>query len=88
MTNLAGQTIKIKEDATHRQVPDFGGSEITIEGLWKDVHGKSWYMCEGIPACIIYAMRRLDNNLPHDDNVYYGKIGSFGHLVHESELII
>ncbi len=62
------------------------GQEIRIEGLWKDITGKSWMDSNGNPACIVYAMRSAADNLPTDDNVYYGKIGHFGHLVHESEL--
>ena len=76
---------RIKMSATHPQVSNFGGSEIRIEDLWKNVNGQSWQY-SGNPAALIYALRVLQNNLPIDDNVYYGKIGSFGHLVHESEL--
>ena len=81
------QTVKrIKMSATHPQVSNFGGSEIWIEDLWKNVNGQSCQYSEGNPAVLIYALRVSQNNLPIDDNVYYGKIGSFGHLVHESEL--
>lgn len=86
--DLKNKTIKIKNSSTHPQVQNFGGSEILIEDLWKNVAGKSWMFCDGNPACIIYALRSIENNLPIDDAVYYGKIGLFGHLVHLSELEI
>jgi len=86
LPNLKGKKVKIKETSTHLQVPDFGGSEILIEGLWEDIAGKSWISCEGNPTCIIYHLRAVDNQLPIDNAVYYGKIDNFGHLVHISEL--
>ena len=59
---------------------------IIIEGLWKDISGKSWMFSEGNPVCLIYAMRSGFEELPIDDRVYYGKIHDLGELVHESEL--
>jgi hypothetical protein len=63
---------------------------ILIEDKQINVTGKSWMCDEGNPACICYALRINDENIPVDNNVYYGhietKIGSFGELVHESEL--
>ena len=85
---LAGKTVKIKQTATHRQVPDFGGSEFRVEDWWQNVAGQSWMTCKGNPACLIYAMRSAENNLPTDNEVLYGKIGHIGHLVHVSEIEI
>lgn len=62
------------------------GQNIKIEGLWKDIFGKSWMFSEYNPACLQYAIRAAADGLPTDDNVYYGKIGAFGHLVHGSEI--
>lgn len=45
-----------------------------------------WMVCEGNPACMKYAMRSAFSGLPTDNNVIYGKVGPFGHLVHESEI--
>lgn len=59
--------------------------EITIEGLWHEITGKSWMDSDGNPACLIYAMRGAIDDLPNDDKVYYGKINGFGFLVHETE---
>lgn len=61
-------------------------SEIEIEDLWENVYGSSWRCAEGNPACLIYAIRSITDNLPTDDKVYYGKINGLGHLVHESEI--
>jgi hypothetical protein len=62
------------------------GSEIEIEGLWKEITGTSWMDSVGNIACINYAIRSVDDFLPIDDKVFYGKIGCLGYLVHESEL--
>lgn len=62
------------------------GNEIDIEGLWEDVAGKSWMFMKGNLSCLMYAVRSAADNLPTDDNVYYGKIGGKGYLVHKSEL--
>ena len=78
---LAGSIVRIKKDAKHPQIPDFGGSEYRVEDWWDRVGGKSWLDC-GNTACVVYAMR----GLPVDDDVLYGKIGHLGHLVHVSEI--
>jgi len=81
-----GKTVKIKASATHPQVPDFAGSEYRVEDWWDVLGQGSWMDCDGNMACIIYAMRVADNKLPLDNEVLYGKIGCFGHLVHISEI--
>lgn len=85
---LAGQTVRIKADVKHPQVPDFGGAAFRIEDWWDHLTGKSWMVSDGNPACLIYAMRTgfSDSPIPDDDEVVYGKIGSYGHLVHVSEI--
>ena len=61
--------------------------EIQIEGKWKEISGKSWMNCNGNPACLIYAMRSgFADDIPTDNEVYYGKINGLGYLVHVSEL--
>lgn len=86
--NYANKKFKIKNDSTHKQFKNFGGSIIEIEGYWSEVHGEEWSKSvdSGNPAAIVYMMRIINNKLPIDNNVLYGKIGSFGHLVHVSEL--
>ena len=83
---LAGKKVKIKKHIKHRQYPNFGGSEILIEDWWDRVYGQSWMVSDGNPACIVYALRGMDNIIPIDDEVLYGKVGHFGSLVHISEL--
>jgi hypothetical protein len=39
-----------------------------------------------IPRALIYSFRVGYSGLPLDDEVLYGKIGPFGHLVHISEI--
>jgi len=61
------------------------GEKIKIEGLFKEITGTSWMFSNGNAACLNYAIRSAEDGLPTDDKVYYGKIGSLGYLVHESE---
>jgi hypothetical protein len=82
----AGKIVRIKKDAKHPQMPDFGGSEYRIEDWWDKLAGKSWMDSTGNFACVIYAIRNVENKLPLDNEVVYGKIGCFGHLVHISEI--
>ncbi len=85
-SEYAGKTVKIKPGAEHPQVSDFGGSEFRVEDWWDRLGQGSWMFCQGNPACMIYALRSVQERLPVDDEVLYGKIGSFGHLVHISEI--
>lgn len=78
--------MRIKPGVTHPQVKDFGGAEICVEDWWDRVAGMSWMVCDGNPACLLYAMRAGFSDLPTDDEVIYGKVGPYGHLVHVSEL--
>ncbi len=68
---------------------------IVIEGKWKDVGTKSWGMCDGNPACILFAFRMAKERIAlselTDDRVYYGHVevkngGSLGELVLDTEL--
>ena len=71
-------------DAVQGQVVE--GAQFRVEGLWKELTGQSWMTSNGNFAAMHYAFRAGQTGLPYDDNVYYGKIGAFGHLVHESEI--
>lgn len=89
MENYSGKKFKIKETSTHKQFQKFGGEIIEIEDLWNELAGKGWNeSCDqGNPAAIIYMLRTIDNKLPLDNDVLYGKTkDGFGHLVHISEL--
>ena len=62
------------------------GDEFRLEDWWDRVAGKPWGACDSNPACLNYATRSVHAGLPLDDEVVYGKIGAFGHLIHVSEL--
>ncbi len=63
-----------------------GPTEFHCEDWWDRVSGTSWMTTQGNPAAINYAIRTARQALPLDDNVVYGKIGRFGHLVHVTEI--
>lgn len=63
---------------------ELAGQLIRIEDWWDRIAGRSWMVCDGNPACMIYAMRDLGT--PFDDEVVYGKVGGMGTLVHVSFL--
>lgn len=84
MYERAGETVKVTFDTGHgegTQTHDF-----RIEDYWDRVSGKSWTLSDGNPAAMKYAMRSGIEGLPMDDEVLYGKVGSFGHLIHVSEI--
>lgn len=87
-SEYAGQELRIKDHVKHLQNPDFGGSMFRVEDWWDHLTGKSWRVSDGNPACMVYAIRAgfAKYNVPTDDEVLYGKVGPFGHLVHVSEL--
>lgn len=80
---LAGQTVTVRADL-HGDGP--GAHAFRVED-WNDrVFGQSWTDLEGHPASLVYAMRSALGGLPLDNEVVYGKVGPFGHLVHVSEI--
>ena len=81
--HLAGKTVILKCKPCPQEL---NGKEFVVEDWQENVFGKSWMMCNGNPACLHYAVRSTFADLPLDNNVVYGKVGAFGHIVHESEL--
>jgi len=66
------------------------GAQFRVDDYWHNVScGAGWKQSSeaGNPAALNYEVRRAANGLPLDDEVLYGKIGSFGHLVHVSEVV-
>lgn len=61
--------------------------EYRLEDWWDRVAGQSWMDSNGNPAALNYGMRSGFAGLPTDNNVVYGKVGGFGYLVHESEIV-
>lgn len=62
------------------------GAILHVIGWWDVLTGDSWMFAEGNMAALQYAMRSGLGHLPLDNEVVYGHIGPFGHLVHVSEL--
>lgn len=75
----AGKTVKIRDD-----VPMLGGEQYRVEDWWINVSAQSWTDSQ-TPAAFNYAIRTA-GLVPIDNDVLYGKVGSFGHLVHVSEI--
>lgn len=87
---LAGQTVKLKEGiGIFAQGDDAGGAEFRVEDWADNVLGRSVWAANGNPAAIEYALRTgtNGNHTPIDNKAVYGKVGMFGHIVHDSEII-
>lgn len=74
----AGQTVEIMKG-------EHAGKEYRVEDWWDRVGGKSWMYCDNNWACMNYGVRSGLEGLPTDNEVVYGKIGAYGHLIHVSE---
>lgn len=91
---LAGQTVVLKtgtspDPSSPLQLDQpADGVKFRIEDWWDKLTGGSWMYADGNPAALKYALRigLADERPPLDDEVVYGKIGAFGHIVHTSEL--
>jgi len=86
VSNLAGRTVRLKKTFNHPGIINDGRLEFCIEDWWDRITGNSWMIW--IPACMNYAMRigLSAGEIPMDNEVLYGKIRSFGFLVHISEI--
>lgn len=86
-TSLEYKTVVLNDTALDRvQGVVVPGTVYHVEGLWTDVYGISWTVSVGNPSALYYAIRTSFTDLPYDDNVYYGKIGGLGYLVHANEI--
>lgn len=83
-SELKGKTVKLPADK--KSLGSLAGEEYRVEDWWDTVTGGSWMFADGNPACLMYALRNGVEGLPLDDEVLYGKVGPFGHLIHISEL--
>lgn len=84
---LARKTVRLNDTASDPQRHIVvTGAEFVVEDWWDRLTGGSWMNAGGNPAALFYAMRSGTTHLPFDDEVVYGHIGPFGHLVHASEL--
>ena len=82
---LAGKTVKLNLKKGGEELAE-GGDTYRIEDWWDRVAGKSWMDANGNPVAMNYGIRSGLSGLPIDNEVVYGKIGPFGHLIHVSEL--
>lgn len=82
---LAGETVAVKLTG-HPQIGE-GPHEYKLLDWWDKLTGGSWMFADGNPAALIYAMRSGMNEMPLDNEVVYGHIGGFGHIVHVTEII-
>lgn len=82
-SEYAGQTVQVRlANAPDETV------EYRVEDYWDRVSGGSWMDAVGNPAAMNYAMRVVSApGVPLDDEVLYGKVGAFGHLIHVSEVV-
>lgn len=76
---LAGRTVMVAAG-------EFEGQQYRLEDWWDKLTGGSWGDAAGNPAAIDYAIRAALEGMPGDDEVVYGHIGSFGKLIHVSQL--
>lgn len=83
---MAGKTVKIKREIYPANGLPLGGQDFRVEDWWDRLGQGSWLEGNGNMACILYAVRLVETLLPLDDEVVYGKIGPFGHLIHVSEI--
>jgi hypothetical protein len=85
---LAGQTVTIRHDVKDAREMVVGGASYRVEDWWDRVSGTSWTEASGNPAAMQYAIRTgcAVDPVPIDDEVLYGKIDGFGHLVHVTEI--
>lgn len=80
----AGQTVKIKFKGAE-EILDF-----QVRDKWTTVSGGQRWTYSAIGgnwAAKNYAERVLNQGLPDDDDVWYGKIGGLGCLVHSTEIL-
>lgn len=62
------------------------GAEFHVDDWWDRLGSGSWQHGDGNPACLQYAFRCGAAALPWDDEVLYGHVGTFGYLIHISEI--
>lgn len=87
---LAGKTVKLSDGLGPCFAGgDISGAEFIVEDWAENVLGCSVWAANGNPAALEYAFRIGSNgrNTPIDNNAVYGKVGIFGHIVHDSEII-
>jgi hypothetical protein len=84
---LSGKTVHLSSVATDpvREIV-VPGAEYRIIDWWDNLGQGSWKDNGHNFACTHYALRATLAGLPLDDEVVYGHIGAYGHIVHVTEL--
>lgn len=86
---LKGQTVVLNSNTVDNvRGIVIEGAEFVVDDWWDRINGGSWMYAKNNWAAMHYGMRSAlqENSLPLDDEVVYGKIGIYGHIVHASEL--
>jgi len=83
---LAGKTVHLKDLREDPSGETLASDVYQIEDWWDRLTGGSWMDAVDNPAALGYAVRAGSVRLPLDNEVVYGKVGAFGHLMHVSEL--
>ena len=79
---LAGKTVLLAS-----KDPKYDGKQFRVEDWWDRLSDTSWGDSVGNPAALQYAFHAGFHGLPGNDEVVYGKIGPFGHIVHVEEVV-
>jgi len=86
MKIIRGKTYRIKGNSDYfKGKYGTANPEFWVEAPTKEIWKGDWMVQDGNPACMLYGMRSGIEKLPSIDT-WYGKIGSMGEIVHESEL--
>lgn len=87
---LAGQEIQTDLKAVHPQLGDSMIHTAIVEDWWDRLTGNTWYQSynQGNPAAMVYGIRTMfAEDIPLGDDVLYVKIGPFGHIIHDTEIL-
>jgi len=88
-SELKGKTVKIKKEVFEPNTDFFISENFVVEDWYDRVRKKDWKReakfstdCE----CLLYASRAESTNLPDDEQILYGKVGEWKHMMHISEI--
>ena len=90
ISKYKGKIVKIKPDTPNEPNGQMlADQDFIIEDYWINLTGESWLDTNlGNPAVYMYALRygTLHSDDKDVDDVVYGKVDGYGHLLHISEL--
>ncbi|AON97405.1 hypothetical protein SEA_NYCEIRAE_42 [Gordonia phage Nyceirae] len=82
---LAGRAVVVLAKSIATEVPQ--PMVFMVEDYWDRVSGGSWQTSVDSPDALAYGLRAGFADLPLDDEVLYGSIGSTTNLIHVSEVM-